>query len=82
MTRSLILPGRIAKSAAWCTPLIAAANWLRVMVRTIWYVANVLRSVKLVARAALSAAAAGGLRGYSPGGAAARMMNKDEILKS
>jgi hypothetical protein len=61
--------------------LIAAANWLRVMVRTIWYVANVLCLVKLVARAALvvAAAGAGGLRGYS-GGDAAGMMNEDGTL--
>jgi hypothetical protein len=51
------------------------------MVRTIWYVANVLCLVKLVARAALvvAAAGAGGLRGYS-GGDAAGMMNEDGTL--
>ena len=61
--------------------MISAANWLRVMVRTIWYVAHVLCLVKLVAweALALAVAAAGGLRGYS-GDAAAGMMNEDEIL--
>ena len=64
MTRSLILPGWIAKKCCRVHAVDCSG--------TIWYVANVLRLVKLVARAALAAAAAGGLRGYS-GGAAAGM---------